>query len=71
MISIREPEPKQDTPRSAQPEGVDEFLSHEPHRRCAEDDHALLVQPDNALIGPKIEQFGEVEILAGGRVAAA
>ena len=65
VISVCEPEPKQDAARGLQPERVDELLSHEAHRGRAEDDDALLVQPNDALIRPKIEQFGEVQIAGG------
>ena len=44
-------------------ERVDELLAQQAHRRRAQDDDALLVQPDDALIRPEIEQLGEVEAL--------
>ena len=71
VVSVGEPEPKQDAAGRLQPERVDELLSHEAHRGRAEDDDALLVQPNDALIRPKIEQFGEVQIVAARRVVAA
>ena len=67
VISVCEAEPKQDAARCVQPQRIDELLSHEAHRGRAEDDDALLVQPNDALIRPKIEQFGEVQ---RGAVAA-
>ena len=70
VVSVGEPEPKQDAARGLQPERVDELLSHEAHGRRAEDDDALLVQSNDALIGPEIEQFGEVQIVAGRRIVA-
>ena len=70
VVSVCEPEPKQDAPRGLQPERVDELLAHEAHRGRAQDDDALLVQSNDALIGPKIEQFGEVQIVAARRVVA-
>ena len=71
MVSVCKPEPKQDAASCLQAERVDELLSHQAHRGRAEDHDALLVQPNNALVGPKIEQLGEVQIVASRRVAAA
>jgi len=71
VVSVCEPEPKQDAPGRRQPERVDELLSHEAHRRRAEDDHSLLVQSNDALIRPKIKQLGEVQLVAVRRVVAA
>ena len=71
VVSVREPESKQDAPGCLHAKRVDELFSHEAHRRGAEDDDALLVQSNDALIRPKIEQFGEVQLLVVRRVAAA
>jgi len=71
VVSVCEPEPKQDAPGRLQPERVDELLSHEAHRRRAEDDDSLLVQSNDALIRPKIKQLGEVQLVAVQRVVAA
>ena len=70
VIAIREPEPQQDTSGRLDPQRVDELLSHEAHRRRTEDHHALLVQPDDSLVRPEVEQFGEVKIVAVGRLVA-
>jgi hypothetical protein len=70
VISVREPEPEQHAAGCVQPERVDELLSHETHRGRAEDDYSLLVQPDDALIGPEIEQLREVQVTVVGRVVA-
>ena len=64
VVAVGEPEPKEDAPSGLKPERVDELLSHEAHGGRAQDDDALLVQSNDALIGPKIEQFGEVQRLA-------
>jgi hypothetical protein len=69
VISIGEAKPQQHTPRGLRPEGVDELFPHETHRGSAEDDDSLLVQSDDALVGTKVEQFGEVQILSARRVA--
>jgi len=55
VIAVREPEPQQDAASRIAPERVDELLPHEAHRGGAEDHHALLVQPDDPLVGPEIE----------------
>ena len=64
VVTVREPEPHQEAPSRLEPERVDQFLSHQAHRGGAEDDDALLVEPDDALVGPEIEQFGELQIVA-------
>ena len=38
------------------PKRVNELLSQETHRGGAQNDDALLMQPDDALIGPEVEQ---------------
>jgi hypothetical protein len=68
VVSIREPESKQDAASCLQPECVDELLPHEAHRRRAEDDHALLVQPNDTLIRTEVEQFGEMESVVIRRI---
>ena len=70
VVSVGEAEPKQDAPRGLQPERVDELFAHEAHRGRAQDDDSLLVQANDALIRPEIEQFSEVQIVAARRVAA-
>jgi hypothetical protein len=70
VVSVCEPKPKQNAAGSVEPESVDELLSHEAHRGRAEDDHALLVQPNDALIGPKIEQLGKVQFVETWRLSA-
>ena len=71
VVSVREPEAKQHAAGCFEPERVDELLSHEAHRGRAEDDDTLLVQSNDPLIGPEIEQFGEVQIVAVRWVVAA
>ena len=43
------------------PECVDQLFSQQSHRRRAQDHHALLMEPDNALVRTKVEQFGELK----------
>ena len=69
VVAVREPEPEQDAPRRLEPERVDELLAHQAHRGRAQDDDALFVQSNDALIGSEIEQFGEMQIVTAGRVA--
>lgn len=71
VISVGEPKPKEDAAGGVQPQRIDQLLAHEAHRRRAEDDDALLVQPNHPLIGPKVEQLGEVEAGALRRIVAA
>ena len=68
VVAVGEAEPKQDAPRGLQSERVDELLAHQAHRGRAQDDDSLLVQADDALIRPEIEQFGEVQRVAARRV---
>jgi hypothetical protein len=70
VVSVCEAEPKQDAPRGLQPERVDELFAHEAHRSRAQDDDSLLVQSNDALIGPKIEQFREMQVVAAWRIVA-
>ncbi len=50
--------------RGLEPERVDELLSHQADRGRTEDDNALFVQTNDALIGAALEQLGEVEFVA-------
>ena len=63
MIPVRVPEPQQQAPRGLESQRVDELLPQQAHRRRAQDDDALLMQADDALIRAKIEQFSEIEMV--------
>jgi hypothetical protein len=70
VIPVREPKPQQEATRRFGSQRVDEFLSHQTHGRCTEDDDTLLVQPNDTLIGPEVEQFGKVQIVTVWRMVA-
>ena len=44
-------------------ERVDELLAQQPHRRRAQNHHALIVKPDDAFFRPEIQQLGELQLL--------
>ena len=47
--------------RGVGPERVDQFLPQQAHRGRTEDDHSLLVEPNDTFVRPKVEQFGELQ----------
>jgi hypothetical protein len=53
-------------PGDVAPEGVDQLLAQQPHRRRAEDHDALLVQADDTEIRTKVQEFGELQPLELG-----
>jgi hypothetical protein len=61
VVTIREPKPHEQTACRLRTERVDQLLSQETHRRRAEDDDALLVEPDDALVGPEVQELGELQ----------
>ena len=67
VIPVGVAEPQQQAPRRLESQRVDELLAQQAHRRRAEDDDALLVQPDDALIGPKVQELGQIVVLECGR----
>jgi hypothetical protein len=71
VVAVGKAESQQYAARRFDAERVDELLAHETHRRRAEDHHALLVQPDDPLIGAKIQQLGQVKLAAVRPVAGA
>jgi len=60
VVPVCIPEAQEQSPRGLDAQRVDEFLAQEAHGRRAEDDDALLVQPDDALIGSEINELREV-----------
>ena len=64
VISVGKPESNRYPFGRLEAQSIDQLFAEESHGGRAEDDHALLVQSDNPLIRPKVEQFCEVEILA-------
>ena len=70
VVAVRKAEAQQQPPCGRDAEGVDELLAQQAHRRRAEDHDPLLVQPDDALIRPEVEQLGEVQRMTRWRAAA-
>jgi hypothetical protein len=54
VITVGKTETKKYSSRRFSPESIDELLAHEAHGGGAQNDHALLVQPDDSLVGTKI-----------------
>ena len=61
VIPVRKAKPHEQAAGRVRPQRVDQLLSQQSHRGRAEDDDALLVEPNDAFIRPKIEQFGELQ----------
>ena len=61
VIAIGESETQHQATSRLDAECVDQLLSHQSHRRRAQDHHALVMEPDNALVRAKVEQFGELK----------
>jgi hypothetical protein len=70
VISVGEPESNRDPSGSLKAQRIDQLFAEEAHGRRAQNDDSLLVQSDNPLIGPKVEQFCEVQVPALRRVVA-
>ena len=66
VISVGEPEPNRYPPGRLETQRIDQLFAKESHRRRADDDDTLIVQPDNPLVRPKIEQFCEVQVVVSG-----
>ena len=62
VVPVREPEPQDQASRRLEAQRIDEFLAQQSHGGRTQDDNPLLVQADDALIRPKIEKLGEVEV---------
>ena len=63
VVAVGVPEPHQQAPGDVAPEGVDQLLAQQPHRRRAENHHALLVQPDDAEVRTEVQEFGQLQPL--------
>lgn len=57
VIAIGKSESEEQATGGVGSERVDEFLAQQPHRRGAQDDDALFVEPDDALVGAEIEEL--------------
>ena len=65
VIAVGEPESNRHASGRLESQRVDQLLPQKSHRRRAENDDTLLVQPDDPLIRPEIEQFCEVQVRCG------
>ena len=54
VVAIGIPEPHQQPTGDVPAKCIDQLLAQQPHRRRAQNHHALLMQPDDAEIGAKI-----------------
>ena len=68
VIPVRKAEPEHKTPRGLDAQCVNQLFAQQPHGRGTENDDALLVQPDDALIRTEIEHLGEIEGLQRDRL---
>jgi hypothetical protein len=64
VVSVSETESNRDPSGRLEAQRIDQLLTKEAHRRRAEDNDPLLVQADDPLVRPKVEQFCEMQILA-------
>ena len=63
VVPVRVPEPQHQASRRLQSQRLNELLAQETHGGRAQDDDALLMEPDDPLIRTEIENLGEVEVL--------
>ena len=61
VIPVRETKPHEEAASGVRPQRVDQLLSQQAHRGRTEDDHSLLVEPNDAFIGPKVEELGQLQ----------
>ena len=71
VVSVGEPEPNRYPSGCLEAQRVDQLFAKQSHRRRADNDDTLIVQPDNSLIRPKIEEFCEVQVFVSGRLVPA
>ena len=63
VISVGESESQCQSFGRLDSQRIDQLLAKQAHRRGAENHDALFVQPNDALIRPKIEQFSQMQVL--------
>ena len=63
VIAVGESESQRQSFGRFHSQRIDQLLAKESHRCRAENHDALVVQPDHALIRPKIEQFSQMQVL--------
>jgi hypothetical protein len=70
VVSVGVPESNRHASRSFESKGIDQLFPQQSHGRRTQDDDPLLVQPDDALVRAKVQQFREMRIAWGGIVVA-
>ncbi len=63
VVAVRVTGPQHQAPRRVGPQGLHEFLAQQAHGGRAQDDHALLVKADDALVLAEIQNLSEVDVL--------
>ena len=63
VVPVGVAEPHHQTPRRLGPERLHELVAQQAHGSRAQDDHALLVKADDALVWAEIQHLGEVDVL--------
>ena len=63
VVTVCVAKPQHQTPRRLGPQRCDELLAQQAHGSRAQDDDALLVKADDALVWAEIQNLGEVDVL--------
>jgi hypothetical protein len=61
VITIGETKAHEEAARRLASQRIDQLLPQQSHGGCAEDDHSLLVEPNDAFIGPKVEELRKLQ----------
>ena len=61
VVPVRETESHEEAASGLRPQRIDQLLSQQAHGGRAEDHHSLLLEPNDALIGPKIEELRQLQ----------
>ena len=61
VVAVRKAKPHEQPARGIGSQRVDQLLSQQAHRGRTEDDHPLLVEPNDTFIRPEVEQFHELQ----------
>lgn len=62
VVPVRIPEPQEQAPGLLEAQGVDQLLTHQAHGGGTQQHNTLLVQANDALIGPEIQKLSEVNV---------
>jgi len=63
VVPVRVSEPEHQPSRRLESQGINELPAQQTHGGRTQNDDALFVQPDDALIRPEIENLSQVEVL--------